>query len=286
MPLACSFPSLDAAFDVKRLAPTSGHTYYVPRQRPKKGSFFLDDSPRSASWAPSRRCDEGPASWVPRVLPPVARADRHASVLSSACASSAFSSLVPFCSDARRASCRNAPPKRPRVIAVVNQKGGVGKTTTAVNLAASVAAAEKETLLLDMDPQGNASSGVGVRPRSVERSVYDALIGRATLRDVSLATEVPTLDVAPATQDLVAARARAGRRPRPRHVLKALLAALLATRSRVRVRVHRLPAVARPPHGERAHRGRSRARAAAVRVLRARGAHAPHGDDRPREERR
>src|SRR5512140_2276389 len=93
----------------------------------------------------------------------------------------------------------------PRVICVVNQKGGVGKTTTAVNLAASVAAAERKTLLLDMDPQGNASSGVGVRPRSIERSVYDTLIGRATLKEVLVATEVPGLWVAPATQDLVAA---------------------------------------------------------------------------------
>ncbi len=93
----------------------------------------------------------------------------------------------------------------PRIIAVVNQKGGVGKTTTAVNLAASVAAAERSTLLLDMDPQGNASSGVGVRPRTVERSVYDVLIGRATLAEVIVKTDVPRLSVAPATQDLVAA---------------------------------------------------------------------------------
>ncbi|MGH7284853.1 MAG: ParA family protein [Polyangiaceae bacterium] len=91
-----------------------------------------------------------------------------------------------------------------RVIAVVNQKGGVGKTTTAVNLAASLATAEEKTLLLDLDPQGNASSGVGIRPRSVERSVYDVLIGRATLDEVTLPTEVTNLFVAPATQDLVA----------------------------------------------------------------------------------
>ena len=91
-----------------------------------------------------------------------------------------------------------------RVIAVVNQKGGVGKTTTAVNLAASLAAAEEKTLLLDLDPQGNASSGVGIRPRSVERSVYDVLIGRATLDDITLPTDVANLFVAPATQDLVA----------------------------------------------------------------------------------
>jgi chromosome partitioning protein len=79
------------------------------------------------------------------------------------------------------------------VIAVVNQKGGVGKTTTAVNLAASVAAAERATLLLDLDPQGNASSGVGISPRTVERSVYEALIGRATLREVMLPTELADL---------------------------------------------------------------------------------------------
>ena len=92
-----------------------------------------------------------------------------------------------------------------RIISVVNQKGGVGKTTTAVNLAASVAAAEKRTLLLDMDPQGNASSGVGVRPGTRERSIYDVLIGRAKLSEVIVGTDIKQLTVAPATQDLVAA---------------------------------------------------------------------------------
>lgn len=116
----------------------------------------------------------------------------------------------------------------PRVLAVVNQKGGVGKTTTAVNLAASIAAAERRTLLVDMDPQGNASSGVGIRPRSVERSVYDVLIGRASLRDVILPTEVPGLSIAPATQDLVAAEIElvdaADRAMKLKHALEALLA--------------------------------------------------------------
>src|SRR5580704_5360753 len=117
--------------------------------------------------------------------------------------------------------------KRPRILAVVNQKGGVGKTTTAVNLAASVAAAEKKTLLLDMDPQGNASSGVGVRPRSIERSVYDALIGRATLREVLVATEVPTLMVAPSTQDLVGLEIELVDHPDRYVLLKNALAGLL-----------------------------------------------------------
>ena len=94
---------------------------------------------------------------------------------------------------------------RARVTCVVNQKGGVGKTTTAVNLAASVAAAEKRTLLVDMDPQGNASSGVGVRPGSQERTVYDVLIGAVGIDEVLVETAVPNLSVAPATQDLVAA---------------------------------------------------------------------------------
>ena len=95
--------------------------------------------------------------------------------------------------------------QRPKIVVVANQKGGVGKTTTAVNLAASVAAAEKRTLLIDADPQGNASSGVGIRPRTVKRSLYEVLIGKATLAEVTVKTEIATLDVIPATQDLAGA---------------------------------------------------------------------------------
>lgn len=90
------------------------------------------------------------------------------------------------------------------IIAVTNQKGGVGKTTTAVNLAASLAAAEAKTLLVDLDPQGNASSGVGCHRGDAERTIYDALIGEATLAEVIRPTPLSLLDVAPASQDLTA----------------------------------------------------------------------------------
>lgn len=89
------------------------------------------------------------------------------------------------------------------VIAVVNQKGGVGKTTTAVNLAASLAASEHATLLIDFDPQGNASSAFGCF--EPERQIYDALLGGASLASVSQPTELSHLHLAPAAADLVGA---------------------------------------------------------------------------------
>lgn len=90
-----------------------------------------------------------------------------------------------------------------RVIAVVNQKGGVGKTTTAVNLAACFGVSERATLLIDLDPQGNASSAFGVS--NPPRQVYDALIGRSAIKDAVLKTELASLDLLPAGPDLVGA---------------------------------------------------------------------------------
>ena len=114
-----------------------------------------------------------------------------------------------------------------RVIAIANQKGGVGKTTTAVNLAASLATAERKTLLIDADPQGNSTSGVGIERDRIRHSLYEALIdGSPLVQSRFPHVHFPYLDVVPATQDLVGAEIELvnqnGREARMREALRDL----------------------------------------------------------------
>jgi chromosome partitioning protein len=106
-----------------------------------------------------------------------------------------FAEVVPF------------PAERPaelaaRVLAIANQKGGVGKTTTAINLGTALAAIGERVLIIDLDPQGNASTGLGIDQRSRQVSTYDVITGERPLRDAVLATAVPHLHIAPSTMDL------------------------------------------------------------------------------------
>jgi chromosome partitioning protein len=120
------------------------------------------------------------------------------------------------------------PTGRPRILSLANQKGGVGKTTTAINLGTALAAIGERVLIVDLDPQGNASTGLGIDRRNRSCSTYDVLIGEAPLRDAVVATAVPRLHIAASTMDLAGLELELGTTPGRAYRLRDAIAGLPA----------------------------------------------------------
>ncbi len=146
-------------------------------------------------------------------------------------------------------------PGATRVLTVANQKGGVGKTTSAVNIAAALAMHGLRVLLIDLDPQGNASTALGIEHTVGTPSIYDVLLGGRPLAEVGQQADfAPSLTCVPATLDLAGADIELTSQVAREYRLQRALATFLAARDRVRLRPHRLPAVARVAHPERVGR--------------------------------
>lgn len=118
------------------------------------------------------------------------------------------------------------PQGHPRILALANQKGGVGKTTTAINLGTALAAISERVLIVDLDPQGNASTGLGIDRRNRSCSTYDVLIGEASLREAVVSTAVPRLHIAPSTMDLSGLELELGTTPGRAYKLRDAISAL------------------------------------------------------------